>query len=86
MLLQVLPSRKAVAGASLTVLVGTETSSFRSAALIVDFTFVSLQTARVGEASNILASGLVADIRSGMLFDVLPKMIIEQGFLKPWIW
>ena len=71
MLVQIFLSGEADPSASLAVLVRTHASSFGTTMLTMDFSLVAEKPARVGEATDVVAFGFIADVRPGVLVHVL---------------
>lgn len=71
MLVQVFFPAEADTSAAFAVLVWTHAADLRAAVLPVDFTLVAEETARVGEATDVVTFRFLADVGAGVLVHML---------------
>jgi len=78
MFVQIFLSAEADAGAAFAVLVRTHAAGFGAPMLLVDFALVAEETSGVGEAADVVAFGLFADVGAGVLVHVLAAVIVSD--------
>jgi len=80
-LVQVFFAAEANTGAAFAVLVRTHAADFRAAVLPVDFALVAEETARIGEAADVVAFWFVADVGAGVLVHMLTVILVSSTLL-----
>lgn len=80
MFVQIFFAGEADAGATFAVLVGTHAGGFGSAVLAVDFALVAEEAPGVGEAADVVAFGLFADVGAVVFVHVFSMRFFSLGF------